>query len=105
MNVYDLLANIGGTFGLFIGACALTLVEFIQLIFALVGCEPANRRRKSITPSLSRQNSAIVDIRRREEALQRNDNVALFHQRTATTTIPYHRNNVLPPVLVPARVE
>jgi hypothetical protein len=55
----DLLSSVGGTFGLFIGVCALTLVEFIQLLFALVGCRPAesinnfNDRRQPKLPLAS----------------------------------------------------
>lgn len=111
MNVYDLLANIGGTFGLFIGACVLTLVEFVQLIFALIGCKPARRRRRSSTPMLLRPDSAtnnvIVDLRRRQEVrtVAQNMDNSLF-QRTGGGVggTLHHRNNVLPPVM-PIRVE
>jgi hypothetical protein len=61
MDMYDLLSNIGGTFGLFIGASFLTALEFVQLFARLITTSKAKRRRSAIHPR-NGNNQATSDI-------------------------------------------
>ena len=61
MDMYDLLSNIGGTFGLFIGASFLTALEFVQLFARLITASKAKRRQSAIYPR-NGNNQATSDI-------------------------------------------
>jgi hypothetical protein len=85
MDFFDMLSSVGGTFGLFIGVCALTIIEFAQLICALAGCKLATMVSKHGAKSVNNVPSI---------ATKESPNMFYSEKRNSTSaTIVSARNN------------
>ncbi len=85
MTFMDLLSAIGGIFGLFIGACCLTLIEFLQLIFALIGWEKA----------MNRPNWQSIPL---HEDTRKRDKKRANNQTIKQIMYPNHYEEAVPPI-------